>query len=255
MLSIGGFKYPSATAKMPVRGCEVGETTFLWVPPPAPFIGGTSNLDLCLSDVRMADKDLVRNGYEAIASAYVDGRSRSSEDVSLLDDLISRLAEGSIILDAGCGAGVPVAQVLSRSFRLIGIDFAGAQIRLARVHGPAADLVLGDIAHLPFQSGSFDAVVSYYAIIHVPREEHRDLVRDIHRLLKPSGLTLLCMGEHDSPRDVAEYMGTRMFWSHYDGETNARILIETGFEILWAKPVIDFQNPAASHRFFLARKR
>ncbi len=202
----------------------------------------------------MADKGLVRKGYEAISSGYTNDRARRSQDVSLLDDLIPRLPREGVVLDAGCGAGVPVAQLLSRSFRVIGIDFAEAQIHLARTHAPAADLVAGDITHLPFRRGAFDAVVSYYAIIHVPREEHRDLVRDIHRVLKPSGLALLCMGEHDNPRDIAEYMGTQMFWSHFDGETNARILVEVGFEILWAKPVIDFQDPAASHRFFLARR-
>lgn len=114
--------------------------------------------------------------------------------------------------------------------------------------------MVGDIVRLPFRTNSFDAVCSYYAIIHVPREERRDLIGGIFRVLKPSGLALLCMGEDDNPADVAEYMGTAMFWSHFDGATNNQTLLETGFEVIWAKPVIDFQDPRAYHRFFLARK-
>ena len=204
----------------------------------------------------MGHKSLVKAGYEAIASEYAkDRETNSEEDVILLDDFISRLPKGSLVLDAGCGVGVPVAVVLSRLFQVVGLDFANAQLRLAHAQVPLADLVMGDMTDLPFREGCFDGVSSYYAIIHVPREEHRHLVREIYRVLKPSGVALMCMGEHDLASDVAEYMGTQMFWSHFDGTTNERILLENGFEVLWAKSVVDFEDPSTSHRFFLVRKR
>ena len=159
------------------------------------------------------------------------------------------------MLFRSCGSGVPIAQILSRSFRVVGVDLAAAQIRFARSWVPPAELTVGDMAHLPFREGCFDGVCSYYAIIHVPREEHRSLVRGIHRVLKPSGVGLLCMGQEDLPGQVGEYMGTPMFWSHYDGKVNERIVRESGFEILWARAVIDAASPGTSHRFFLVRKR
>jgi SAM-dependent methyltransferase len=207
----------------------------------------------------MPDKGLVKAGYEAIASKYLDCRTADrvaeSEDVRLLEELVALMPRGALVLDAGCGAGVPIAQVLARSFRVVGLDFARAQIRLARTTVPIADLIVGDLVHLPFREDSFDGVCSYYAIIHVPREEHLVLVQDVLRVLKPSGLALLCMGESDLPHDEADYMGTRMFWSHFDAETNERILQENGFEILLTKSIRDFSDPTSFHRFFLARKQ
>ncbi len=62
------------------------------------------------------------------------------------------------------------------------------------------------------------------------------------------------MGDTDLAGDVAEYMGTQMFWSHFDGATNRRLLEETGFRVLSDRPVADFQDPSATHRFFLVLK-
>ena len=76
----------------------------------------------------MAYKRLVKAGYESIASAYAKDRAIHSEDVKLLDEFISRLPPRGRVLDAACGAGRPVAQVLSRSLQVVGLDFADAQI-------------------------------------------------------------------------------------------------------------------------------
>lgn len=61
----------------------------------------------------MDKKSLVKAGYEAIGATYTDRRTRESDDVKLLDDFVTRLSEGWLVLDAGCGGGVPIAQTLS----------------------------------------------------------------------------------------------------------------------------------------------
>ncbi len=203
----------------------------------------------------MADKQIVKAGYEAIADAYTRERNETSEDVRLLDDFVTRLPRGGRVLDAGCGGGRPVADVLSRTFRVVGLDLAKAQLHLLQRRVLRADPIIGDMTRLPFRERSFDGIASLYAIIHVPREEHRSLIQEFYRVLRTSGVALLCMGETDLPGDVAEYMGTRMFWSHFDGETNRRMITENGFEVRRERSVVDFQEPSASHRFFLAVKR
>ena len=192
----------------------------------------------------------MKAGYEAIADAYTAERAPASADIRLADAFASRLPRGGRLLDAGCGGGNAAAVRSSATLRVVGLDLARAQLRHFRSRIPTADPVMGDMTRLPFRTESFDGVVSLYAIIHVPREEHRSLVREIHRILRPSGSALLCMGEVDLPGDVAEYMGTEMFWSHFDGQTNRRILEESGFTVVEERPVVDFQEPRASHRFF-----
>jgi SAM-dependent methyltransferase len=200
-------------------------------------------------------RETVRKGYDAIAERYLAGRRRDSEDVRLLGEFMQRLPAGAQVLDAGCGAGVPVSQMLSERFELIGVDFSEAQIGLARKHVPNANFICKDMTDLDFPDNTFDGICSYYAIIHIPREEHRSLIANFWRMLKPGGLALLCLGAEPLVDDFHdEFLGTRMYWSHYDAETYLGMLKECGFSIIWSRQVADQTCQGARHLFVLAYK-
>lgn len=55
-------------------------------------------------------------------------------------------------------------------------------------------LLDGLIERLPQNAKVLDVICSYYAIIHIPRQEHRPLLVNFHRMLKPGGFGLLCLG-------------------------------------------------------------
>jgi SAM-dependent methyltransferase len=171
-----------------------------------------------------------------------------------LNLLVARLPKRAVVLDAGCGSGYPVTQFLAQSFQVTGVDFANEQIRLARKNLPDSWFVCADISKMPFKKDVFDAICSYYAIIHVPRREHSKLLVDFHSILKTGGLALLCMGAGDLPEDNSDWHGTDMFWSHYDKETNLKMMKEKGFSVLWSKVVEDPVDPHAAHLFVLGQK-
>lgn len=200
-------------------------------------------------------KATVRAGYNKIANRYLAERTRDSEDVRLLDDAFKRLPAGAQVLDAGCGAGIPIGQMLSKHFNVIGVDFSEAQIELAKKNVPNATFLCEDMTKLDFPTNTFDGITSYYAIIHIPREEHQPLLTNFHRMLKPGGLALLCLGAENLVDDIDEnYLGTRMYWSHYDTETYLKMLSECGFSIIWSKRVEDATCEGAGHLFVLAQK-
>jgi ubiquinone/menaquinone biosynthesis C-methylase UbiE len=199
-------------------------------------------------------RKVVKEGYDSVASAYRVARKSDSKDVQLLRILVEKLPKSAIVLDAGCGSGYPVSQLLAESFEVTGLDFSSGQLRLARERSRSGAFVQGDIVALPFRDETFDGIVSYYAIIHVPRSQHRELLLDFHRVLKPDGLVLLCMGAGDLPSDTGEFFGTRMFWSHYNGTTNLSLLKETGFKIFSSQTITDPIDPPSEHLFVLALK-
>ena len=200
-------------------------------------------------------KEIVKHGYNRIADRYLSERTRTSEDVRLLGELIARLPTRSKVLDAGCGAGLPVTQILSEHFDVTGVDFSEAQIELAKKNVPNASFLCQDITDLDFPEETFDAICSYYAIIHVPREVHRALLLNSHRMLKAGGLALLCLGAENLIDDIDEnYLGTRMYWSHYDADTYHRMLTEIGFSIIWSKIVMDETCEGGGHLFVLSQK-
>ena len=203
----------------------------------------------------MDHKETVKAGYNKIADRYLAKRTQDSPDVKLLYDFIELLAPKSKVLDAGCGAGLPIAKILAEQFDVIGVDFSEAQIELAKKNVPNASFLRRDITRLDFPEESLDGICSYYAIIHIPREEHAALLADFYRTLKTGGVALLCLGAQDLVDDIDEdYLGTRMYWSHFDTNTYIKMLKETGFTIIWAKRVDDETCEGAGHLFALVQK-
>lgn len=56
-------------------------------------------------------------------------------------------------------------------YRVTGVDFSAVQVGRARQLVPAAVFVQADATQVSFQPASFDAVVSLYALIHLPLDE------------------------------------------------------------------------------------
>ncbi len=199
---------------------------------------------------------LVGTGYDRVAGDFVGMRVKDGADREELGILQQTLKPASQVLDAGCGSGVPVTQVLHKAgHRVIGLDLTAGQLRLARQMAVDLEPVQADFAGLPFRDESFDAVVSFYAVIHVPREEHLAVLNEFGRVLRHGGQLLVCMGWTDLPAeyDPESWLGAPMFWSHYDAETDLELLNAVGVEVTRSDEVPD-PNGHGSHQFILAVK-
>ena len=174
---------------------------------------------------------LVADGYDACASAF--NAARAAEDGGVLAPLLARLPQGARVLDLGCGAGVPIASTLvGRGCHVTGVDISAGQ--LARAHGrvPAAGFVRADMRTCAFAPRSFDAVVSFYAIFHLPRVEHQALFERIASWLRPGGYLLASVGLHDDADYTEDFFGVEMFWSNYGIARYREMLSACGFTLL-----------------------
>jgi SAM-dependent methyltransferase len=187
-----------------------------------------------------SDKRAIRDGYDEIADEYLARRSDDAAESPHLDWLCERLADGGRVLDAGCGAGVPVAERLAADHDVVGVDFSREQLRRARENVEKARFVQGDMSTLGFADDSFDAVCAFFSLIHVPLDEHARVAAAFHRVLRPGGLAVLTAGGEDgwdgNNPDWLE-TGVEMRWSFPDTETSARQLADAGFEILGERPI------------------
>jgi SAM-dependent methyltransferase len=198
--------------------------------------------------------ELVRRGYNKIASAYLSARSDGRADPPVLAEFSSLLPANALVLDAGCGAGFPATKFLAQRHRVVGIDFSIAQARMASSLVPSALIASVDMTQLAFPPGLFDGVCSFFAILHIPRSKHRNLLADFYRLLRKEGLALLCLGAKDTEADYGPYFGSSMFWSHFDSTEYLRMLPATGFSVMSSQIEPDPISKIASHLFVLARK-
>ncbi len=178
--------------------------------------------------------ELVRRGYSKIAKKYNKQRN-IYKNRALVIKFSKRLQKGAEVLDLGCGAGVPVARYLSnKGFSVTGIDFAKGMLDLARANVPKASFRMMDMAKMKFSDNSFDGAVSFYAMIHIPREKHAGIYKKLHRILKPDGIILVNASGPDAWEGYEKnYLGVKMFWSFYDPKRTTKIIENAGFKILW----------------------
>ena len=183
-------------------------------------------------------KRVVAEGYDRIAERYVEWSGGDGEDprdryLALLEE---RLPVGAAVLELGCGTGALTTNRLARRFAVTGVDNSRRSIALARLNVPTATLLHADMAALRFPEATFDAVAAFYSITHVPRDEHGELLRAIAGWLRPAGLLVATMGAGADPGVVEEdWLGTPMYFSHHDAETNRRLVRNAGLRLLSAR--------------------
>ena len=169
-----------------------------------------------------------------MAEQYLASKSPlDPEAESLLTQLLDGSSTDAPVLDLGCGAGVPVTQWLAERRQVLGVDLSLRQLELCRPNVPDAWLMQADLTDLALREVTFGSVVAMYAIIHVPREEHRPLLERIHHWLLPGGRFLATwpMNDWEGEEQNWECWGATMWWSHFGRDANLAMLDETGFEI------------------------
>lgn len=177
------------------------------------------------------DSRLVKNGYDLIAGAYLSARSKLKTN-KYLSRLLKLLPRESIILDLGCGAGVPVDDVLLKAgHRVIGVDNSRSQIELARKYCPRGEYIVADIEELTKGEFQAQAIVCLYTLFHLPRGRHAELIKIMASFLPKGGYLLITMGDREFEGEHLMH-GVTMWSSQFSVAKNLEMVRRAGFEIL-----------------------
>ena len=193
---------------------------------------------------------LVGRGYDVIGEDFAEWRDRIVGDPrrEWEQELVSRLQDGARVLELGCGAGVPEAQRLAAHLQVTGVDVSAEQVRRASAAVPEAEFIHADFTALELEPESFDAVVSFYAFNHVPRELLAPTFARIGRWLVAGGLLMTALGTSDTEAWTGDWLGAPTFFSSFPPETNTRLVREAGFEIL-RDELVTFREPDGDATF------
>lgn len=178
-------------------------------------------------------REFVRRGYDELGDVYDERRSASGRERAVVEAFLADLESGARLLDAGCGQGTPILQ-RATDVRAAGLDIARGQLEGAAEAAPSAALVQGDLAALPFATDAFDAATAFYSLIHVPRADHRTVVAELARVLRPGGELLVSEGNEPWSGTHDDWLGdgTAMTWDFAGIDATIEQLRDAGFEVL-----------------------
>ncbi len=130
------------------------------------------------------------NGYEAIADSFISTRNRSI-GASVVAEWSHDLPPGAEILDLGCGAGVPISQILiDRGFSLHGIDASPSLLAAFRSRFPDVPVECASVERSAFFGKTFNAVVAWGLFFLLDEATQLRLIAKISKALRPNGRLL-----------------------------------------------------------------
>ena len=137
--------------------------------------------------------------YDKIAAKWDDFR-KTCDINKCVEEFADLLSEGAVILDAGCGTGVPIAKYLTnRGFSVVGIDPSSEMIKRARALR-LKSARFTQCGFLDFETEEkFDAVIAFDSLWYIPVEDQPKIYEKASSLLKDGGLFMFSHGkEHGS---------------------------------------------------------
>jgi ubiquinone/menaquinone biosynthesis C-methylase UbiE len=113
------------------------------------------------------------------------------------------------------------------------------------------------MAKMSFKNDSFDAVVSFYSIIHTPKNLVHEVLREFYRVLKPAGLLLIAVkaGSGESLKTDLLGIETEILLSLFNENEIKEQLIRNGFDIFFSEKREPYKFESNYDRIFVIGKK
>ncbi len=179
------------------------------------------------------------------------GKLRAERRARVIIDKVKEKAFTKI-LEVGCGTGMFTKFFCEAGLTVTGIDIAPELLKKARSQCPQdAKLVLevADIEHMPYEDGSFDAVVGVCVLHHL---NVMPSLKEVYRVVKRDGIIVFSEPNMMNPQLMVQKNVKPIKRIHILGETEdetaffkwqiRRFLKEAGFKDASVTP-FDFLHP------------
>lgn len=136
------------------------------------------------------------NGWEAVAHRLIAGRSRIG--VATVRVWARSLPSGALILDLGCGTGVPVTEALGQDgFNVYGVDASPSLVAAFRRRFPEAPVACEPVEESTFFDREFDGVVAIGLLFLLSEPVQRRVLSRVASALNPTGRFLFTAPEQE----------------------------------------------------------
>jgi SAM-dependent methyltransferase len=203
-----------------------------------------------------------QTSYDLVADEYVrrifDELQHKPLDRQLLDRFAARVRDLGPACDLGCGPGHIARYLQARGVEVCGVDLSPAMVERARRLTPGVEFCQGDMMALEVSDGAWAGIVAFYSIIHIPRGDMAQALRELWRVLRPGGILLLAFHIGDDSIHLDEWWGQKVCvdFFFFRSDEMATYLREAGFaieEIIERDPYPDVEHQSRRAYIFATR--
>lgn len=172
----------------------------------------------------------IAKAYDAVADSYAEVRSQTI-GVSYVDRLCKRLPAAGLVLDLGCGTGLPLSRrLVERGFQIHGLDASPRMIEHARYNVPQGTFEIGDIASWT-PTRTFDGILAWDSLFHLEPPNHVPVLRTLHADLRSGGVILFTAGGREG-EIRSSMLGREFYYSSLSTKDYSDVLLRIGFTVL-----------------------
>ena len=175
------------------------------------------------------------NKYAHERDAYKKEAWKIEERANFLALLQSK--EKRSLLEMGAGPGHDSKFFQDTGLAVTCIDLSPEMVKLCQQKGLSAQVM--DMTDLNFHPDSFDAVYALNSLLHIPKANFRTVLKNVKKVLKPSGLFYLGVYGSDKESEGIREQDTynpKRFFSFYTDENIQKTTSEL-FELQYFKRI------------------
>lgn len=179
-------------------------------------------------------KDSYNKAGQSYFDMFHDDISQHKEDQVLLDNFLKELPLKPVICDMECG---PAAQyggfIAYKCSEMHALDISDKNLELAAKKFPNLKYHCMDMCNTQFKNNTFDAVISFYAIFHIPKEQTKLVFKEFKRILKPGGKLLVVTHKGGYENTITNLWGHEnlsLFANFHNEKEIAAAASATGFK-------------------------
>ncbi len=152
----------------------------------------------------------------------------------IADSLCSRYPAPGRVLEVGSGRGTLLAELAKRGWQAFGTEFSSTMAEASTNSFGVTVYPTPDLRDCRFESGSFDVVICYHVLEHMPNP--LETLKEMRRIISPNGLLLLAVPNFGG---IVAQLSKGMWFAvdaprhlgHYAPETMKNALDAAGFVV------------------------
>jgi SAM-dependent methyltransferase len=154
----------------------------------------------------------LQGSYDRVAEDYAehfrDEMDKKPFDRKMLDWLAEKVGGSGVICDMGCGPGQVARYLHGQGVKACGVDLSPAMVRQARMRNPEIPFQRGDMLALgDVADNAYGGIAAFYSVVHIPRRQVAQALRELWRVLRPGGVLLLSFHIGQETKHLDEWWG------------------------------------------------